>query len=150
MFGNVACPPEHMLRRSIDSDDPMPAEERRKIEAHVERCSQGCKQIVAELLRGNLLLWTRSPTPSTVTQRSPRVGGDACPPAVTGYEILNELGRGGMGVVYKAGRIALNRTVALKMLLRPADDIEGEAHLRFTREAHCDRLSQPQKHRSHL
>jgi WD40 repeat protein/tRNA A-37 threonylcarbamoyl transferase component Bud32 len=67
----------------------------------------------------------------------------APPLEVPGYEILGELGRGGMGVVYKARDCKLNRTVALKMVLTGAF-AAPEDRLRFLTEAqHAAALHHP-------
>jgi eukaryotic-like serine/threonine-protein kinase len=55
-------------------------------------------------------------------------------PTIPGFEVLRVLGRGGMGVVYLARQVALNRLIALKMVLAP-EYASPHAHQRFLQEA---------------
>jgi tetratricopeptide (TPR) repeat protein/tRNA A-37 threonylcarbamoyl transferase component Bud32 len=55
-------------------------------------------------------------------------------PIISGYEVETVLGRGGMGVVFKARHLQLNRTVAVKMMLAGTHACPEELS-RFRREA---------------
>src|SRR5262249_8416362 len=80
---------------------------------------------------------------STVVSR-PVLPGDSSGeiPAITGYTILEKLGQGGMGQVYKAMQERLDRIVALKVIRQDRQDTE--AVRRFQREARAAaKLSHP-------
>jgi urea transport system substrate-binding protein len=70
-------------------------------------------------------------SPAPGEKRSMGAGTDW--PTLPGYEILGELGRGGMGIVYRARQLSLQRTVAVKVI---ALDLTGESAIvnRFHQE----------------
>lgn len=94
-------------------------------------------------------------SPDTSDTRLPQVSVDASPrpaaaassaevsPNIAGYQILDLLGRGGMGVVWRAIQLSTRREVALKVLAGGAL-ISGRAKLRFEREVELSaRLQHP-------
>jgi eukaryotic-like serine/threonine-protein kinase len=79
----------------------------------------------------------------------PPLGGLEPGPSLPGFEILGELGRGGMGVVYKARDVAKGRLVALKVI-RKDRLVHADSISRFRREAHAAaRVAHPNVVRVH-
>jgi tetratricopeptide (TPR) repeat protein/tRNA A-37 threonylcarbamoyl transferase component Bud32 len=79
----------------------------------------------------------------TIAPSLPGRGPVPLGPAIAGYEVMGVLGRGGMGVVYKARHTKLNRQVALKMI-RAGGAAGPDEMARFRTEAEAvARLQHP-------
>jgi WD40 repeat protein/serine/threonine protein kinase len=84
-----------------------------------------------------------APVTSCAKTMAATPAGTTAIPVIPGYEVLGELSRGGMGIVYKARDLNLNRPVALKMILAGARAGE-EQRRRFRTEAEAvARLQHP-------
>jgi WD40 repeat protein len=84
------------------------------------------------------------PSPATEPD-APPARADLRPglPCIPGYEVQQVLGRGGMGIVYRAVQVALKRPVALKMILA-GDHAAPDMLARFQSEAEAvARLQHP-------
>jgi hypothetical protein len=97
----------------------------------VEQCLEGL-----DMLHGG-------PSPSSATRlRSgppPQPGGDAPPTALGDFQIVREVARGGMGIVYEAVQLSLGRRVALKVLPFAAT-LDARQLQRFKNEAQAAAL----------
>ena len=92
--------------------------------------SRPCRTRIADRWRAPSKRWTRSSgRPTNRASSSPQEGGERFGP----YLVLEELGRGGQGIVYLAEDTRLRRKVALKIL--DSKTVSTEALRRLHREA---------------
>ena len=119
----MACPDTDAIVDFVDGE-PAP-EERGRVEAHLAGCAT-CRELVAAMARGD------GPRP------------DDRPPTIGRFVIADVLGRGGMGVVYRAHDPELGRDVAIKLVRRDPTAPDPDARDRLAREARAlARLSHP-------
>jgi serine/threonine protein kinase len=129
----------------------LPAAEQGPVEGHLEACPECCATLDA-LPEAPLVAMMRAisgphPLLGTACAGGPDMAATADFPTVLmghpRYRVLEVLGAGGMGVVYKAAHRLMDRVVALKVIHRHLTDRPGPSE-RFRREVRAvARLSHP-------
>jgi eukaryotic-like serine/threonine-protein kinase len=121
---------DDQVNRLLSGD--LPDTELGLAEDHLWECS---------VCRGDLQKRTRtaSDLPPVSVAKTAGIGDTSTgtvdePPVIPGYEVLEQLGQGGMGVVWKARQLRPNRIVALKVL-RAGLPADADARRRFRSEA---------------
>ena len=118
----MVCPDAVLLQGFVAAS--LDASERASIEDHIDTCP-ACRKLVAALA---------SPTHPTLVESGSRPPGPQ-PVQIGRYRVVGQLGRGGMGVVYRAHDPDLRRELAIK-LLRADRRVDSEtSRARLVREA---------------
>jgi serine/threonine protein kinase len=107
--------------RCKDGEKPAPEEYRQRLPNHIEAINA----VFAEATTPQPLTPTVAQARAAAVRPAPST---LAWPKIAGYEVLAEVGRGGMGVVFKARQLRPNRLVALKMIREGA--LAGPEHLR--------------------
>ena len=124
------CPPTRTLVSFADDTCADPA-----VAAHIGGCDR-CRASVEEFRESNAFLAGVSTALRAQESNEPVTNGEAAavvPDPVAGYEIQEEIHRGGQGIVYRAVQTRTRRTVAIKMLLGGRSSTERQRE-RFERE----------------
>ncbi len=136
----------------------LPDAERMRVQEHIEHCA-ACRGKLARSNSDDAVLLdeirraaapttaepagsaaparasTQAHDPADGTSHAKRGAAQPFGVAIEGYDITREIGRGGMGIVYEARQVKLNRKVALKVLPAMPGAVSRDAVSRFKHEA---------------